>query len=174
MPFALCNAAQTFQHLTDIVLWGLEGVFVYLDDILVATRDETSHRHLLWHLFGWLEEHGLAVHSNKCDLGKTECTFLGHQVSPTGIKPLPNRVQAIWDFPSPRDRTSLQEFLGLINYYHRFLPRVARILAPLNTSLPKSAGSFFWTDEKQNAFDYAKKILANVTMRTILCVSFLS
>ena len=164
MPFGLCNAAQTFQRLMDVVLRDLSGVFVYLDDILVASPDEASHRHLLRQVFRRLREHGLAVHPSKCKFGHSTLTFLGHAVGAAGICPLTDRVQAVQEFPRPKDKTALQEFLGLLNYYHRFVPRAAHILHPLHGALRKSAGPFSWTTEMDAAFRSAKVALAEATM----------
>ncbi len=164
MPFGLCNAAQTFQRFMDSILHDMEGIFVYMDDILVATPDEGSHRHLLRKLFRRLREHGLAVNPAKCQFGKATLQFLGHEVASTGISPLPDRVKAVREFPQPQSKQSLMEFLGLLNYYHRFIPRAAHLLYPLNAALRKDAGPFTWTDAMQSAFVTAKNALADATM----------
>ena len=164
LPFGLCNAAQSFQRLMDTVLRDIPCIFVYLDDILIATPDEASHRRALRQLFGRLREHGLAVNASKCVFGQAELTFLGHRITANGIAPLPDRVQAIEKFPTPTDKTSLQEFLGLLNYYHRFLPNAAHLLSPLHAMLKKEAGPFTWTDEHATAFAKAKSTLAHAAL----------
>ena len=85
----LKNAAQAFQRLMDSVCAGLEFVFIYLDDILIASESEDQHMKHLMMLFDRLEENGLVVKTEKCILGVAEIEFLGHQVSKDGILPLP-------------------------------------------------------------------------------------
>ena len=86
--------------------------------------------------------------------------FLGHHVSAIGIAPLPDRVAALRDSKPPQNRTSLQRFLGMINYYHRFLPELAPILAPLHAQASGKGQSIEWSAECQASFDEVKEILA--------------
>ena len=120
MPFGLKNSAQAFQRLMDGVLRGLDMVFVYLDDILVASSDAKSHREHLHAVLSRLRDAGLAVNLKKCVLGKPEVTFLGHRVSAAGVVPLPQKVDAIQDMKKPETKVELQRFLGMVNYYHHF------------------------------------------------------
>ena len=95
MPFGLKNAAQTFQRLMDSVTSQLSGVFVYLDDVLVASPTAQQHARDLRQLFSALARFGLVVNINKCEFGVKEIHFLGHSVSARGIKTLPNKVRAV-------------------------------------------------------------------------------
>ena len=122
MPFGLKNSAQAFQRLMDGVLRGLDMVFVYLDDILIASADPKSHWSHLRLVLTRLRDAGLAVNPKKCVLGKKEVTFLGHSVSEAGVVPLPQKVDAIGNMKKPETKVELQRFLGMINYYHRFVP----------------------------------------------------
>ena len=164
LPFGLCNASQTFQRLMHSVLRNIDGIFVYIDDILVASKDEESHRKKLREVFTCLRENGLAVNADKCLFGVPSLSFLGHQVDSEGVRPLPKRVAAVREFPVPKDKSSLQEFLGLVNYYHRFIPHAAHVLQPLHAALKKSAGPFCWTSQLDNAFRQAKEALANAAL----------
>ena len=85
----------------DKVCQGLARVFVYLDDILVASEDRHQHIRHLTELFGRLEDHGLVIKRSKCVLGALSIDFLGHHVNAKGIVPLPEKVRAIRDFPRP-------------------------------------------------------------------------
>ena len=105
---------------------------MYLDDILVASRSHDDHQEHLKRIFSLLSSNGLVLNKAKCLFGAEKLDFLGHQVSARGISPLPDRVTALREHPAPKDRASLQRFLGLINYYHRFIPHVAGLLAPLH------------------------------------------
>ena len=169
MPFGLKNAAQTFQRLIDKVCQNLDFVFAYLDDILIASVSRQQHEKHLRALFKALEEHGLVVNKTKCEFGKMELDFLGHHVTTTGASPLPTKVSAIRDFPCPTTNKGLETFLGMINFYRRFLPSAARILGPLHAALgalPKSpkVQTLQWTTPMTCAFNSSKDLLADTSM----------
>ena len=110
MNFRLKNAAQTFQCFMDTVCRGLEAVFVYMDDILVASSDEVSHKLNLSQLFKHLRDPGLVISVAKCPFGLSSIDFLGHRITPQGAAPLPDKVKAITAFRRPNTTKSLQEF----------------------------------------------------------------
>lgn len=122
MTFGLCNAAQTFQRLIDEVLRGLDFVFPYIDDICIASSSIEQHRRDLTEVFRRLRENNLAINLNKCELGKNEIKFLGHLVDANGIRPLPEKVAAIKEFPKPKVAQELKRFIAMINFYRKFLP----------------------------------------------------
>ena len=151
MPFGLKNAAQSFQRLMDGIL---------RDNILVASRSSQEHAQHLEQLFKLLSVNGLVINKAKCIFGAEELDFLGHHVSAIGIAPLPDRVAALRDSKPPQNRTGLQRFLGMINYYHRSLPGLAPILAPLHAQASGKGQSIEWSAECQTSFDEVKEILA--------------
>jgi len=102
MPFGLRNSAQTFQRFMDSITADLDDVFVYLDDILVASSDAQQHEVGLKRLFCRLDEHGLVLNPEKSEFGKTELQFLGHNVSAAGIAPIASRILELQKFPQPR------------------------------------------------------------------------
>ncbi|KAK7930700.1 hypothetical protein WMY93_007095 [Mugilogobius chulae] len=166
MPFGLKGAAQTFQRLMDSVLRGLDFIFVYLDDILVASSSDEEHRAHLREVFRRLETHGLIINPAKCQFGLPVIEFLGHRISAQGAVPLPAKVQAVADFPRPVVVKSLQEFLGMVNFYHRFIPHAAHIMRPLYDALRFTKGSdaVDWTSDRVIAFEGAKSALANAAL----------
>ena len=137
IPFGLKNAAQSFQRLMDSVLRELPFLFVYLDDILVASASKSQHLAHLRTLFERLSQHGLIVNPAKCQFGLSVIDFLGHRVTRDGAAPLPSKVEAVAQFPRPLTVKSLQEFLGMVNFYHRFIPRAAQLTRPLNEALQR-------------------------------------
>ncbi|XP_059488604.1 uncharacterized protein LOC132204244 isoform X2 [Neocloeon triangulifer] len=146
MPFGLKNAGQTFQR--------------FIHEIL------EEHREHLQQVFQRLQDHGLLLNLDKCVLGATEVSFLGYLVNKDGITPLPNKVTAISAYPTPKDKQELRRFLGMVNFYHRFLPQAAKLMAPLNCLQngpkgPKKAPLERWTEVEQTAFDTTKEALAN-------------
>ena len=130
MPFGLTNAAQTFQRFIDHVLSGLTFCYAYLDDILVASPDPEQHHDHLRQVFSRLQDHGLRINPDKCVWGANLLDFLGFQVDQHGIRSLEVKVQAIREFPLPPTQHKLLQFLGLVNFYHRFVPNCALILQP--------------------------------------------
>ena len=164
MPFGLKNAAQTFQRLMDSVTSKLSGVFVYLDDVLVASELPQQHECHLRELFTALSQFGLVLNVYKCVFGVRELPFLGHKVSQQGISPLPDKVEAVRSFERPRSVKSLQRFLGMINFYRRFLPNVATVLRPLTDSLAGTPRQLTWDDSMTSAFQRAKEMLANASL----------
>ena len=165
MPFGLKNAAQAFQRLMDQVCRGLEDhVFDYIDDILVASSDAAEHKWHLCQLFKRLEQHGLIVNLAKCVFGVETIDFLSHRISAQGVEPLPERVKAICNFPPPRDAKALSEFLGMVNFYHRFLPHAAALMGPLYAISHAKGNSFKWTLQLQSAFESTKQALASATL----------
>ena len=132
MPFGLRNAAQTFQRFIDQVLRGLPFCYAYIDDLLIASSSPEEHQH---HLRQGLSDHGIVINPAKCQFGVKELSFLGHHVNTQGIQPLEEKVRAVRDFPMPTSMRKLREFLGLVNFYHRFIPHCASTLEPLNSLL---------------------------------------
>ena len=131
MPFGLCNAAQAFQRFIDMVTKNLQGVHTYIDDILVATDNMHEHEKILRQLFMRLTEYGLVVNPTKSILGAEEVQFLGFTVNKNGVSPMKTKVSAILDFPSPTTFGQLSEFLGMVNFYHRFIPKCSDTAKPL-------------------------------------------
>ena len=166
MPFGLKNSAQAFQRLMDSVFGNIPFVFVYLDDVLIASKDRRQHFEHLREVFALLEENGLAVNLKKCELGVDKLDFLGHHVTPEGILPMQDRVGPILDFPTPTRKDELQRFLGMMNYYNRFLPGGAGVLIPLHHAVGNKAKDkkavISWTTECQVAFDESKLSLIHI------------
>lgn len=164
MPFGLKNAAQAFQRLMDGILRDIPFTFVYVDDILVASHSYDEHTEHLRQLFQLLSANGLVINKSKCVFGASELDFLGHRVTTQGICPLPDRIAALRDSAAPTDRTSLQRFLGMMNYYHRFIPHVADILAPLHAQASGKGQTIEWSAECQTAFEKAKEALSKAVL----------
>ena len=162
MPFGLINSGCTFQRLMDEVLGDLPHSFVYVDDVLIASPDAVSHEVHLRQTFSRLRDAGLVINPAKCVFGVHKVEFLGHEVSADGIRPLPSRVQAIQDFPPPQDIKQLQRFLGMINFYRRFLPSLAATISSL-TALTSPSKEFLWCARAERAFVAAKRALSSAS-----------
>lgn len=169
MNFGLRNASQTFKRLMDEIVRGLDFVFVYIDDILVASSDEEMHIIHIRKVFERLKEHGINIKASKCQFGVTTLDFLGHSITKDGIQPALSRIQAINNLVSPNSIKRIQQFVGMINFYHRFLPKLAKYLTPIHThlaSLVKQKGrkSFSWPEACESAFQLAKSELSKATL----------
>ena len=139
MPFGLKNSAQTFQRLMDNITSGLRGVFVYLDDILVASQSAAQHERNLRELFSTLRCFGLVLNSSKCVFVVKQIEFLGHLVTQRGIQPLQEKVDAVRRFEQPQTVKALQRYMGMINFYRCFLPGIGKTLRPLTDALAGAA-----------------------------------
>lgn len=139
MPFGLRNAAQSFQRFIDQVLRGLPFVYAYIDDLLVASTTPEEHYSHLQQLFQRLHEHGIVINPEKCVFGVPSIEFLGHHVDCNGVRPLESKVKDIQDYPAPTSLRSLRKFLGLINFYRRFIPNCAKTIQPLTDLLSTKA-----------------------------------
>ena len=167
MPFGLRNAAQTFQRFIDQVLRGLPFAYAYLDDLLIASASMEDHLTHLRQVLQRLSDHGMVINPSKCVLGASELDFLGHRVTACGIRPLEDKVSAIRNFPQPSSLRGLREFLGMVNFYHRFIPNCAGLLQPLNQLLssPKHTSSqLTWVEAATTAFHTIKQVLADATL----------
>jgi cleavage and polyadenylation specificity factor subunit 1 len=144
MAFGLRNAARALQQLKDNILMGLEYVFSFLGDDGVFSKSKEEHWTHLRTLFAILAANGLALNLEKCVFAVPELDFLGHRISAAGVAPLRDNVQVILDFPKPTDCKSLQRFLGMINFYRRFLPVAAGTLRPLTAALSGNPKTLPW------------------------------
>ena len=158
MPFGLRNAGQTFQRMIDQVLLDLPFVFTYLDDILVASSSPENHMHHLKEVFKRLSENSLIISLEKCVFGADQVDFLGHHISQQGYSPRKAKMDAIQSFPPPTDSKQLQQFLGMINFYRKFLPNRAALLKPLYEAVKGThkKTQLNWTSDMQTAFNAAK------------------
>ena len=155
---------QAFQRLMDTVCQGLDFTFVYIDDILVASEDEDTHLDHLHQLFQRLKDYGLVVNVSKCKFGVESLDFLGHHINCDGIVPLPDKVSVITEYPQPETVKALQEFVGMVNFYHRFIPAAAQLMSPLFEALTSQTKTLVWNDTMTQAFDNIKKALAKATL----------
>ena len=163
-PFGLKNAGQDFQRLMDAILGDLPRVYVYIDDILVASETKEQHIADLENVFKVLSANGLVVQRSKCVLGVPSLDFLGYRVDSNGISPLPDRVVAIRATTPPTSVKELQRFLGMVGYYRRFMPNAATHLYHLFEALKGKPKTLVWTPDMQKSFNATKESLAKATL----------
>ena len=135
--FGLRNSGATFQRMMNSIFGHLPNVVVYIDDMLIFSEDIHQHEQHLRQVLSLLQQNGLIVRQDKCVFAAPVVEFLGHEISGDGIRPLSSKVKAIQDYPTPTTIKELQTFLGMVNYYHRFLPMAASKMASLYNVLAK-------------------------------------
>lgn len=164
----LRNAGQTFQRFVHEVLRGLDYVFPFVDDLLIASHTEDEHRQHLRTVLQRLEEYGITINPSKCVFGKSEVDFLGYHVSEHGIKPPQEKVNAIADFPKPKTIEELRRFLGMLNFYRENIPNAATIQAPLGNHLhnskKKDKTEIKWDEQSTSAFEACKASIQNAAL----------
>mgnify|MGYP004574657049 CR=1 FL=1 len=168
MPFGLRNSAQTFQRFINEVFSNLDFVYTYIDDILIASSSEDEHFQHLKIVFKRLEKFGLNIKPSKCCFGVEQLDFLGYNISSSGMSPSKARVTDILNFELPKKVDKLHKFIGIINYYHRYIPKIAEDLAPLHnliTELNKTkTKEIQWTESTKNAFQAVRTKFCNLTL----------
>ena len=157
-PFGLAQAPAYFQRLVNEVLSGLTFAFVYLDDILIFSPNMKSHLKHLRTLFERLRSADLKLKEIKGNFLKKHIQYLGHIVSGKGITPLPEKLDSIQKMLPPRTPKEVKQFLGLIAYYRKFVPRFSDLARPLNALTQKNI-EFEWTQVCQESFELLKTSL---------------
>ena len=162
MPFGLCNAPATFQRLMDLVLAGLQwsSCLVYIDDVIIVGRSFSEHLQNLQAVFERLQLANLKLQPSKCVFFQKEVKFLGHIVSEKGVAADPEKTNKVASWPVPSSKLEVQRFLGLANYYRRFIRDFASIAKPLHRLTEKTA-DFRWSQECQAAFERLRRCLVS-------------
>ena len=158
LPFGISTAPSLFQRIMENLLQDLPNVCVYLDDILVSGTSEDHHFQNLDRVLTRLSSVGLTLKHSKCVFASTSVEYLGHIIDSCGLHPSNAKVKAVKEAPAPTTVTELRAFLGLINYYHKFLPNLSTVLAPLHALLRKGA-VWTWSKAQVKAFQQVKEVL---------------
>ena len=161
MFFGLTNSPATFQNMMHDILNELinEGkVLVYLDDILIFTKDLDEHRRLVKRVLAKLEEHKLFLKPEKCDFEKTEVEYLGVIISEDSVRMDPVKVKGIMEWPEPKTVKEVQSFLGFVNFYRKFVLGYSEVAKPLTSLTGKK--DWTWGDDQKKAFQELKDHIA--------------
>ena len=143
LPFGVASAPALFQRIMVNLLQGIPNVLIYIDDTLVAGKTVVDHLANLSAVLARLEEAGVGLKRDECSFLLPSVEFLGYRISFKGTQPTTEKVKAIQMAPEPSDVTQLKSFLGAVNYYGKFLPDLATIMAPLY-SLVKKDTKWCW------------------------------
>ena len=162
LPFGLTNAPATFMSLMQSIFQPYldEFVIIFLDDILIYSRDPAQHHRHLRIVLDLLRKHNLFAKLSKCDFFKREISFLGHVITADGVSMSKDKVEAINNWPVPSSVTELRQFLGLAGYYRNFVSGFSSICSPLHQLLHKTQ-PYIWTNEQQQSFDALKRAITS-------------
>lgn len=170
LPYGVACAPAAFQAVMDQVLRGLQGTACYLDDVIIAGVSYEQCRERVEQVLMRLSEYGIKVNAEKCSLFKKRVTYLGHEVDGNGLHPTSDKVRAIKNAPKPDNVTQLKAFLGLVNFYAKFLPNVATVLEPLHGLLRKET-KWHWSRLCDDAFNKCKTLLTDESVLEIYDVA---
>ena len=158
LPFGVASATAVFQRCMENLFQGCEGVSIYLDDLLVTGSTIENHLKNLDKVLSIMTTNGLKLNKAKCAFLLPKVEYLGHIIDEQGLHPTQDKVKAIQEAPRPHNVVELRSFLGIINYYGKFLPNLSKRLAPLYQLLKKGV-KWQWNRQHDEAYAAAKSAL---------------
>ena len=163
LPMGICQSPDIAQEVMEKVVKDIcDDLEVYIDDIGIFSNDWNDHMCILDKVCDRLQQKGFSVNPLKCEFGVKESDFLGHWLTPTGVKPLRKKIQGILDMKEPTNVGELRSFLGMVTYYRDMWPRRSHILAPLTELVGKK--EFVWGEPQKTAFRQMKAVIAKDTL----------
>jgi hypothetical protein len=166
LPFGFTNAPSQFQRIIYDLLGGIEGVLIFQNDILIYSETEEKHTSILENVLKILSENNLRLSKEKCEFFTEQITFLGHTLSVNGVSPVESKIKALVDTPIPANSKLLHSFLGLVNYYAKFIPKLSEKMRPLYKLIRKGS-KWQWTEEYTQVMNEVKTILSNLPTLSI-------
>lgn len=160
MPYGISSAPGIFQKVIEQTLQGLEGVAVFLDDILITAKDTNTHLSRLREVLTRLNDKGFTIKKSKCKFFSDKLEYLGFCIDKEGLHTSQAKVEAIVKAPVPKNVTEVKAFIGLVNYYGKFIPNMSTILSPVYNLLKKDV-PFIFNAECMQSFNKVKELLTN-------------
>ena len=160
LPFGISSAPEYYQKQISSIIEGLPGVACLMDDIVVFGSTQDEHDSRLRTTLTRLQNAGVTLNKDKCEMNKTSLNFLGHVVGKNGISPDPDKISAIEEYPAPTDVSELRRFLGMANQLGKFTPEMANMTQSLRELLRKK-NSWCWGPAQECAFKQIKTTLSS-------------
>ena len=162
---------EEFQRKVNEVLSGVKGAKAIMDDILIYGKTREEHNQVLNTVLEKIEKNGLKLNKEKCAIGQKEVKYFGHMISKDGIRPSPDKIEAIKDMPPPKNISDLRTIMGMLNYHAKFVHNLATMMKPMSDLL-KSDTEWYWGKAQEKAFSEAKTALTEVpSLRFYRCNS---
>ena len=158
--FGISSAPGIFQRVMESLFGSIKNCVTYFDDLYITGRTDAEHLQTLEHVLKICSEKGLSIRKEKCEFLQEKVTFLGYILDKNGLHPLPEKIRAIKEAPKPRNVHELKSFLGLINYYSKFVRNFSTMLSPLYALLSKNV-LWHWGAKEQAAFQNAKDAMSS-------------
>ena len=158
MPFGISSAPEAFHRTMEHIIEGIEGVRVYIDDIVLWGSTLAQHNERLLKVLQRIQKYGLKLNRAKCQFGVTEITFLGDKLSRAGVEPDKSKVKAILEMPRPEDKKGVLRVLGMINFIGKFIPNLSSKTVHLRQLLHDKC-EFKWTGDHEQEWTRMKTTL---------------
>ncbi|CAC5371000.1 unnamed protein product [Mytilus coruscus] len=163
LPYGVASSPGIFQRTLENVVQGISNVLVRVDDILITGKTREEHLNTLSEVLSRLKRIGIRLKKKKCVFMAEEVVYLGFKINKHGIYPVESKVEAIDKAPSPTNVTELKAYLGILNYYNRFLPNLSHLLKQLHVLLQKDT-QWSWGKEQEKTFIESKQLLKSASV----------
>jgi len=160
LVYGIASAGAIFQSVVERILQGLPGLIIYQDDVLIAADDKPACEDRTHQVLERLNSYNVQCRIDKCRLNCETVIYLGHRIDKFGLHPLPDRVDAVRKAPAPANVTDIKVFMGMLNFYHKFLPLMSTDTAPLFRLVRKDQ-AWRWTAVEETAFTQLKQMLVS-------------
>ncbi|XP_049865049.1 uncharacterized protein K02A2.6-like [Pectinophora gossypiella] len=165
LVFGLASSPGIFQRMMINLLGDIPNVVIFLDDVLIATETKEKHFKILDMVLRRLVEYGMKVKKEKCAFLVSNVKYLGYVIDKNGIRADQDKIKAIVELKSPRDVSELRSFIGMVNFYSRFIKNLSTYLNPLYNLLKKCV-KWYWGEEQKHAFSQVKRLLSETIILT--------
>lgn len=160
LPYGIASAPALWQRAIEQVLQNIPSTQVIIDDIIVTGRNDTEHLHNLKLVMDRLLSYGLHVNLDKCEFFQEKVSYVGHEIDSEGLHKSPEKIKAVKEAKRPENVSELRSFLGLVNYYHRFIDNLSSVAGPLHELLNKDT-KWNWNSKREKSFQSIKDLICS-------------
>ena len=160
LPYGIASTTALWQRAIEQVLQNIPSTQVIIDDIIVTGRNDTEHLHNLKLVMDRLLSYGLHVNLDKCEFFQEKVSYVGHEIDSEGLHKSPEKIKAVKEAKRPENVSELRSFLGLVNYYHRFIDNLSSVAGPLHELLNKDT-KWNWNSKREKSFQSIKDLICS-------------